>query len=423
MRSIKAQYFISYAVLGSLTPFLAAYLQQTRGLSLAQVGYVLAAANLAPFLGPVVMTFLADTRIASRLLIGLSYAVAAVMLGLVIGVEAFWLTLAAYALFQIAFEPIMPLQDGLNFLVQSRRRRDGQRTVPFHRVRVWGTFGYILPSLIIWALLRRSGSSDHWIMLTAIAFAVVGLVNSLMLPAPMRDTTRRAAAAPASSANGSAPAARPTVPTLDALRACLQPHMAVFCLATLLLIAAASAYYGFYPAYLQSTIGMDRQWLGLVSSVGVVVEIPFMLGFGRLLRWMGPRRLMLWSVAGMALRMFVLAVWVHPLVAIASQGLHGLQVLAIHVLPAVYLNDHAEDHYRNSMQGLFRMGVQGVGRVIGSLLGGWIAVIDVRWVFVAAGLTCLAAMGLYAFAFEPGRLRKAHDAPLAEAASPDPAAT
>jgi hypothetical protein len=65
------------------------------------------------------MTFLADTRLASRLLIGLSYLLAALMLGMVIGVEAFWLTLIAYGLFQIAFEPILPLQDGLNFTVQA----------------------------------------------------------------------------------------------------------------------------------------------------------------------------------------------------------------------------------------------------------------------------------------------------------------
>jgi MFS transporter, PPP family, 3-phenylpropionic acid transporter len=423
VRSIKAQYFISYAVLGSLLPFLAVYLQQTRGLSLAQVGYVLAAANLAPFLGPVVMTFLADTRVASRWLIGMSYLVAAVMLGVVIGVEAFWLTLIAYGLFQIAFEPILPLQDGLNFTVQAQRRRDNEPVVPFHRVRVWGTLGYILPSLVIWLLLRHSGN-DHWIVLTAVGFALVGLLNSFILPAPKRPP---APGPPLKcrprTPNGNGPGTRPTVPTLDALRACLRPPMAVFCLGMLLLITATAAYYGFFPVYLQSTIGMDRQWLGLVAAVGVVVEIPFMLGFGRLLRWLGPRRLMLWSVAAMVLRMGVLAVWIHPVVAIASQGFHGLQVLAIHVLPAVYLNDHAEDHYRSSMQGLFRMGVLGVGRVAGSLLGGWIAAVDVRWVFAAAGVMCLAAGGLFAFAFERGRLRKPHEAPLAEAASPDASAT
>lgn len=404
MRSIKAQYFISYAVLGCLTPYVSVYLQQTRGLSLSQVGYVLAAANFAPFIGPLVMTFLADARIASRRLMGLSYIVAAAMLGAVVGVEGFALTLVSYGLFQFAFEPIMPLQDGLNFAVQAQRRRRNLLPVPFHIIRVWGTVGFIVPSLVLWGLLRVS-DNNHWIIITAIVFAFAGAVNSLRLPAPPRETIAGPDAPPRPAASA--------MPTLAALRACMEPHLAIFCLGMLLLLASTAAYYGFYPIYLESTIGIERPWLGLVAAVGVVVEVPFMLGFGRLVRWLGLRRLMLLGVAGLIVRVALLSLWVHPAVAIGTQAFHGLHVLAIHVVPIVYLNDHADDHYRSSMQGLFRMAVVGTGRVVGSVMGGWIAEVDVRWVFVASAVMSLLAGALFHFAFENGRGRRSIGQPPA----------
>lgn len=409
MRSVKAQYFLCYAVLGSLLPYLSVYLQQTHGLSLRQVGYVLAAANLAPFIGPVAMTFLADARLQARRLIGFSYGIAAIMLGGVVGVgygvavgagagvfaSTFALTLMSYALFQIAFEPIMPLQDGLNFSVQADRRRRGRMAVPFHIVRVWGTVGFILPGIVIWALLRYS-DNNHWIIFTAIGFALAGGINSLFLPAPERGVTH-------GPDTPDQPSPRVEMPTAAALRACLEPPMAVFCLGVLLLVMSTAAYYGFFPVYLEQTIGFDRQWLGLVAAIGVVVEIPFMLGFGRLVRWLGLRRVMLLGVAGIVARMLLLCLWVHPAVAIGIQAFHGLHVLAIHVVPIVYLNDHADDHFRSSIQGLFRMVVLGTGRVAGSLIGGLIAEVDVRWVFAASGLMSLLAGVLFLFAFENGR--------------------
>jgi predicted MFS family arabinose efflux permease len=78
---------------------------------------------------------------------------------------------------------------------------------------------------------------------------------------------------------------------------------------------------------------------------------------------------------------------------------HGVLVLAMLVAPPQFLDRHAEDWYRNSMQGVYAMLVPGVGRIVGTLAAGPIARWSLQGVFAYSALLCLAATLLVAFAF------------------------
>ena len=69
--------------------------------------------------------------------------------------QAFWPILVLFAVYSLAFAATTSLQDGLNFLVQQQRIADGATTSPYHKTRVWGTVGFILPSLFLFELFRR----------------------------------------------------------------------------------------------------------------------------------------------------------------------------------------------------------------------------------------------------------------------------
>src|SRR3954469_6651632 len=69
--STKPQYFLSFAVLGSVVPF-ASVLLAERGLSKAQIGTAWAVQSLAVVVTPIVVTLLADLAVSARvLLVGL----------------------------------------------------------------------------------------------------------------------------------------------------------------------------------------------------------------------------------------------------------------------------------------------------------------------------------------------------------------
>lgn len=389
MRAIKRQFFLSFTVMGSVLPYLSVCLDE-RGLSMNQIGWVLSLTGVGVIVSPVLTTLLADTRVQSRTLLALLLALSGGSLAWLAGAGGFWTLLVVHGLFALAFAPVTSLQDGLYFHRRTALQASGGAAVPaYHVVRVWGTLGFILPSTVLYFVLRGAVDTSAAVWCAAVCCGA-GLLNALSLPRVARD-------APAPDAPDEADAGLPTV---AAARALLEPHLLVFCVATFLLHLAITAYYGFYPVYLTQTVSIAPEWVGLIANLGVTVEIGFMLGFGWLLRGLGLKRLMLIGALCMALRFGALGWFPNIGVAVGSQALHGIMVLVIHVAPPIYLNRRADDRFRNSIQGLYAMAVFGTGRIAGNLVAGAIAEAwSLRAVFVYAAALCVAAAGLFAFAF------------------------
>jgi len=386
-RSVKLQYFIAYAVMGSLMPFLSVLLKQ-QGLDEAQIGYAMGASSLAILLTPVVVTLLADSRHDSRRLVAAVFAVSSIALAALRFVHGFWPTVVLLCLHSLAYVAMIPLQDGLNFAVQRHREAAGHPVTPYHKIRVWGTLGFILPSILLFGLLREGGVVDAS-LIAATAFCLLGLVNSLRLPDPRIYVAESTPHATASS----------QLPTAAAGRALLRRPVLVFCVGMMLSHIASSAYYGFFPLYLTEVVGVEERWIGPIFNAGVVLEIGYMLSFGWLINRLGFKRFMIVGIICMGLRMALLAAYPSAVVAVGSQAIHGMVVLAMQVAPAMYLNRQAGDQYRSSIQGLYTMAVAGTSRVAGSLIAGQLAQDSLLHLFGYAAALSLVAAALFLFAF------------------------
>jgi PPP family 3-phenylpropionic acid transporter len=97
--------------------------------------------------------------------------------------------------------------------------------------------------------------------------------------------------------------------------------------------------------------------------------------------------------------MLLMALWPTPAIAIGTQLLHGMTVLALLIVPPVFINQHAEDRYRHSMQGLYAMAVMGSGRIAGNLIAGPISRWNLQAVYGSAAFLSVAAMVLLGIAF------------------------
>lgn len=398
MRSIKAQYFLTFAVMGSVLPYLPVYLTK-QGLNDAQVGYVLSLGGLAVLLTPVLTTLLADLHFENRTLLAWVFAATAGSLAWLLACKGFWMLLMVHGLFSLAFIPALSLQDGLVFTERVRRLKAGLPVTPYHRVRVYGTIGFIVPSAVLYGMMAM-GASIGTSLLCGAAAGVLALMNTAMLP-------RTRGAVGASSPSAEVPDPHPpagrdrSTPTSQAVRCMLQPDVLLFCVASWLLQLSAGAFYAFYPIYLNQDIGVAQQWLGPISSVGVSLEVVYMLGFGLLLKRLGIKWMMAIGAATIALRMALLAFVPNLGVAVGTQVFHGMMVLAIHVAPPVYLNHRAGPAFRNSIQGLYAMVVFGTGRIVGCILAGHIAegsgtLAVFGWSAAAAGVSAV----LFAVAFK-----------------------
>jgi len=372
LRSIKYQYFLGYALLGSVGPYASVFLQW-RGLNDSKIGLVMSLGGVSALMMPGVMSLLADLKLENRVLLRGSFIAAILALSLLLFSAGFWWILPTFLLWRLSMAPVMPLTDGLLFGVRGLREAAGQPTPPYHRIRVFGTLGYIAPSLVLFFAMRGGEPSViRYALISGIGVAAMAVICTLLVP-----RTRGAVGEPKPSPE--VPDPHPpekhnkALPTVLALKAMLKPDLLLFCIAMWLIQIASTTYYVFYPLYLSREIGIDEAWLGLISSAGVIPEIGYILAFGWVLRKLGIRWLLILGMTAVVVRMGLL--WMVPTVTVAvgTQLLHGLIVLVIFILPPVYLNHRAEPAYRNSIQGLYTVLVFGSGGIVGSILSGQIS--------------------------------------------------
>lgn len=382
--------------MGSIAPYMSVYLEY-RQLSDRQIGLVMSLGGLSVLLTPAMMSLLADLKLEHRVLLRSLFIGVAMALSLMLLSTGFWWLLPTFWLWSLSISPMMSMTDGLLFSVRGRRDDAGVPTPPYHRIRVFGTMGFIAPSFVLYGLMDGSDPAAVRLALgCGIAVAVLACANTFLLPhtrGPMGGPKPAQAEVP----DPHPPAGKDKgLPTVLALKCMLQPDVALFCIAMWLVQVVSAAYYTFYPLYLTRVIGLGDQWLGLISSVGVVFEIGYVLAFGWLLKRLGVRWLMTLGVLGVFARMAMLGYIPTLGVAVGSQLLHGLTVLALFVLPPLYLNHRAEPRFRNSIQGLYAMLVLGTGRITGSILAGQIAEVwdgDVLKVFIiTAGIAAVAVL-------------------------------
>ena len=395
MRDVRLQYFLTFAMLGAVLPYVSVFFRRA-GLTEAQVGYAWAIWSAAVMVSPVVVTMLADARVDPRRLLVLASIVSGLsllFLGLAHDVAAI---LGVWAVYCLASMPIMPLQDGVHFSQQRRRRERGEPPVAYHRVRVWGTLGYIVPSVLLFGFLQL-GMSLRTAVMTGAAFAALAALQAGWLADPRpRETGRAGAEADADR----------RLPTLAAARALLRPNLLVFTAALVLVQMAGAVHGAFYPIYLTERVGLDEKWIGQVSNLAVVIEIFFVFGCGALVARFGIKALLLLAMAATALRLGLIASTTNAWVVVGTQIFHGIFLITTGVLPQMVLDDAAEDRFRHSMQGVFVM-VGGAGRVAANLVAGPIAAWSLGGLYGIAALVCAVAAGLILVAFrEPGAKRQ-----------------
>jgi PPP family 3-phenylpropionic acid transporter len=356
---LKLHYVWAYAILGSVLPYLSLYARQ-RGLSDVQVGWVYGAFGLAVLVAPPAYTALADRLANNRALITGSYLLsAATLVGLCFG-ESFVTILGLHLLFALWFTSIIPLLDGLTFATIAAPVDEGiapdagNVRLPYRAIRIFGSYGWMLPGFAFSALLLLGLETLRVSMIaigTGAAFAACGAITAGRLPRRSRATDRRRG-----------------LPTLAALRTLRRPAVAVFVGALFMMFVSITGYFAFYPPYLEE-LGIRVELVGLITNLGVIVEVGCMIASNWLMRRVGVRGLLLIGAAAHVGRLVMLAGAPAPIVAVASQILHGPTVVAIYLLPPMYLNRQADPTYRNSMQGLYVMLCFGVARLAGAGIG------------------------------------------------------
>lgn len=381
LTALKSSYFLIYALEGALLPYLAVFLSVEHGLSPDQIGLVIALASGAVFLTPPLVSVLAEGKVpANRLLTGTMLLSVIALLAFAFA-DGYWWVLILFAVYGLVHEPIKPLLDGIFFTARSVVPQ--LNTVDFHRVRIWGTFGFMVPGVLLYFVIGQQGSLALLPFLAA-GLGLIALTSIRFLPS----------AAPSEDAEPHVhrPSFRETVRA--AITMFRRRVVALFLISMFLLQATMSAYATFYPLQATEEAGIPAQWLGIINNVGVGLELLYMAAFGILVRKLGWRWFMVIGALATALRLALLAAIPTAAVIVGTQVVHGLIIVVTMVGSRALLDRYAEDGIRHTSQGLYAMLVMGGGRIVGSALGGMVAEHSLAVLFWTAAAAALFAAGL-----------------------------
>ncbi|MEO5341152.1 MAG: MFS transporter [Magnetococcus sp. MYC-9] len=367
---MRGFYACNFAVLGVWIPYWSLYMS-SHGHGAAAIGLLISLSLVAKLLGPPVWGFLADRGSRHRVIAGSSVA-AFLVSALFFCADSLPLLLTGAVAFSLLQNAQLSLVEATTLELVDRHPH-GAGSLPcldYGRIRVWGSWGFILFALGLGPLIDRWGLGlVPWVLAALLGMSAL---FSLLLPEGER---------------GPPPGLSPALFSLPSVR--------WFYLAALLMQFSHGAYYGFLSLHLVSH-GFSQGAIGLIWTMGVVAEVLLLRHSAPLLARFGVSRVLSLSILLAIVRWTLYAVppaW--PLL-LAGQLLHAFTFGAFHVAAVRRTFEMAPQASRATAQAWYTALSFGLGGGIGALLCGQLYdQMGAEWLFlIMAGGAALALLAM-----------------------------
>jgi PPP family 3-phenylpropionic acid transporter len=356
-----AFYFAYFAVLGVFLPYFNLYCKSL-GFTSWQIGTLSMVVPAARVVAGFALTHWADRTRRQRLTTRVAAWGSVAAVSLYLAVDRYPAMLLCMVVYGVIYVPLLPLVEAVTLERVTESRWD------YARIRLWGTVGFICLSV-------GFGRVVEVFPLTSVLIGMVVL-----------------SACTAVAVEALPPVEHPVGHEVPAILPILRrPNLVIFLLCCILMQMSHGTYYGFFSIYMEG-VGIDRGTIGLLWGLATVSELVVMYGAGRLVGWLGERRVLTLSLGLAALRWGILAVTdALPAVA-AAQVLHAFTFGTFHVAAIQYTHDAFPGPLRASGQSLYSLSSFGVGMILG--FGGsglFYDVIGPRGLFAASSVLALVA--------------------------------
>lgn len=365
-RAYSGFYFLYFAALGIFVPFFPLYLESL-GITAQAIAVLLALGPLSRFFFPALWGLWADRAGHHKLLILLSLGGACAGFALLLTARSF--AAIAFAVFAYGFflAPAVPLVEGM-----VQEESEGRRFA-YGSVRLWGSLGFILTTLLYGRLLDRY--SETVVVTGILALSILNVLPAAALPGTLTTVPH---------------------PPHSLRQALFRPATLRFLAATTLMQASHGAYYAYFSLHLDRH-GYSRTAIGAYWTLGVAAEILMMIGSARLLAREGPMRLISTCLLAAVLRWAMLALGTGALLLAVGQLLHALSFGLFHVAAVSATHRLFPEALRSSGQSLYNAMTYGLGNLIGllgcSLLVGPLGVDGLFGLSAGIALAALLVLG------------------------------
>jgi len=364
---LSVMMFLQYAIWGAWLPFLWSFLAGHRNMPPEQIGNMFAAGAVGAIFGPFIAGQIADRWIPTEKLLAIHHLVGAILIWQLASIENYHSFLWFSVAYGFMYAPTMALTNSLAFHHLPDRDRD------FGRVRLWGTFGWIVVGLAMgqWLLHEHTadvvaGKADSFRLSALLGFAMSAYCLTLPHTPPSRGVKRFA--------------------TLEALREIAkQPLFTLF-----LITVPVSCIHQFYFVHTESFLGAKQAQApeffktifgaggGGLMTIGQMSEVVVLGAITLFAKRISRKTLLAVGLLAYAARMALFAyVDVLPfppmLTLVAGLLLHGPIFGCFIFLAFMIVDEETSADVRASAQNLYNLVIVGIGVIVGSLVAGWVA--------------------------------------------------
>ncbi len=382
---LSVMMFLQYFIWGAWAVTMGTWLGGL-GFSGAEIGLAYGTTAIAAIVSPFFVGMFADRFFATERILAVLHLLGGGLMYYASQQTSFAGFYPALLVYALCYMPTLALSNSISF----DHIKDAAKEFP--RIRVFGTFGWIVAGLAI----GRMGIEDSALPLRIAAGASLVLAGfSLLLPhTPPHARGKRVTVR--------------DVLGLDALALMKDRSFAVFVIGSFLLCIPLQFYYTFTNLFLNE-VGFPepaaKMTLGQMSEVGFMLLMPFF--FARF----GLKKIMLAGMAAWALRYTFFAFGdAGPSAWMLYAGiiLHGVCYDFFFVSGQIYVDQRASVSFRAAAQGFLAFVTLGVGNFIGSWTSGRIVDANVVggghdwtaiWLIPAAGAAVILVV--FALLFNP----------------------
>ena len=336
-------YFIIFAALAFLLPFLSLYYQKVLGLTGSQIGFLTGVAPIISLVGASVWGAVADaTRKHKTILL---IAIAGVWFSVLAIYKApgFLLLTAAVLFYAFLSSPVLPIIDNsVMTLLGDKRDRYGI-------IRVWGSVGWGVSAIFAGQLIQRLGldwAFYGFLLLYGLLFFI-----ALRFPIPQVSIASK---------------------FWQGIRQLsTNVRWIIFLLVALVEGLSLAIFLNFLFLHL-SDMGASRTMMSLSLTFATFSEIPVFLAGHRLLRRWTPVQLLAVSVALSAVRAFLYVGMTAPWQVLPISLLHGPTFAVMWTAGVAYATGAAPKGLGTTALGVFSGTTFGLGAALGAMSGGWL---------------------------------------------------
>jgi PPP family 3-phenylpropionic acid transporter len=335
---LGAFYFAAFAGVALLVAYFPPYLA-SRGLTPAEIAWVLALPQLARVVAPGAWGALADRSGAQRAIVVVACAASVACYALLPAMAGFGAIAWLVAVTSLVSAAALPLVEAitLNALAGQAGR--------YGPIRLWGSIGFMAAVLAGGAWL--DAHDVRFVPYALFVFAAATLGASFALPATSAHPAQRA-------------------PRLRLSRSAAALLASALCMA-----AAHGTLYAFFTLHLQR-LGYSASIIGFLWLLGVLAEVAVFLFLPALFRRYALSTLLVASAACGVVRFLAIgwaAEW--PLVLLAAQVLHAATFGSYHAAAVAAVQRTFPRHALAFGQSLFSSVGYGAGGALGTLAAGW----------------------------------------------------